>query len=101
MGGGLIASRTDRTTCTPSGVTSPISSSHDANGCMFVELSNAGNTHPLSLSRSKCAAPSQAANTLDHPEFSLSLSLSHTHTRTLSQTLSLSLFLSDCLFKMD
>ena len=39
----LMAPRTDRTTRIPSGVASPISTSHEANGCMFVNLKNTSN----------------------------------------------------------
>ena len=39
----MLGRRTDRTTRIPTGVASPISTSHEANGCMFVKLRNAGN----------------------------------------------------------
>jgi len=39
----LMATRTDRTTRILSGVASPMSTSHEANGCMFHNLKNAGN----------------------------------------------------------
>ena len=41
--------RTDHTTRIPSGVASPFSTSHEANGCMFVNLRNAGNLIKFAL----------------------------------------------------
>jgi len=43
MGSELMAPRTDHTTRIPSGVASPISTSHEANGRMFANLRNGDN----------------------------------------------------------
>jgi hypothetical protein len=42
MGRGLMAPITDRTTRTPSGVASPVTTKHAAEGSVFVDLRNAG-----------------------------------------------------------
>ena len=41
------ASRSDCTTCVPSGVASSITPSHEAKGCMFVDLRNDGNSKTI------------------------------------------------------
>ena len=43
IGRELMAPRTDRTTCIPSGVASPVTANHAAKGSVFVYLRNGGN----------------------------------------------------------
>jgi hypothetical protein len=43
MGGELLAPTIDRTTCNPSGVASPVTTNHAAQGSVLVNLRNADN----------------------------------------------------------